>query len=221
MAFSDIATLQFQAHHIPTGQAYRNTFHFRRNPTAGSVDATWLQAWLADANTTLLVNSYKAILTANDRLDGVLGRATQDPTDSDADRDEGFRVEGVAGTRSAGGIQAPIEACILMKLSGDLAGRSYRGRVFLPPGQDRGSLDGENWDSVSAYVGTCSNFRLELLKTTYTSGAGHYGGAWNDVDMVVFSRTRRIAGDTYYARVPAIALPRRVRWLRSRAPEVA
>lgn len=220
MAFDDIATLQFQAT-LASGQAVRNTFHFRRNPSAGDVDATWLTAWLNDANMTTLANAYAAVMRNGDTLTGILGRATADPTDTAADRDEAFRALTTDGGRTATGTRAPDELGVILKLTGDLAGRRYRGRSWLPPAGLQGEIVGENAYTSGQYWAKALLYRTELLKTTYPSGAGHYGGQWNDVDMVVFSRAGRLAGGTYYARVSGIELPGKLHWLRSRNPTQA
>jgi hypothetical protein len=220
VAFTDIATLQFQAH-LATGQAVRNTLHFRRNPTAGSVDATWLAAWLADANTTALINAYKAVLRTTDRLDGVLARATQDPTDADADRDEAYRDVNAAGTRSETGTGSPDELTVILKLSSDLAGRRFRGRIWMPPPGDQEEIYGEDVYTGGDYWSTMTALVAELVKTTYPSGGSHYAGAWNDCDMIVYSRKGRTAGDTYWARVAALGRPAKLHWLRSRNPTQA
>lgn len=220
MAFEDIATLQFQSH-LASGQAIRNSLHFRRNPSAGNVDATWLTAWLADANTTSLINAYKAVLRTVDTLDGVLGRATQDPTDTAADRDEAYRDVGALGTRVETGTGAPDELTVLLRLAGDLAGRRFRGRIWMPPAGDQEEISGENAYTGGDWWSTMGSFVAELIKTTYPSGGAHYGGAWNDVDLVVFSRRGRLAGGTYYARVSGLSRPSKLRWLRSRDPSQA
>jgi hypothetical protein len=184
------------------------------------VDATWLTAWLADSNTTTLITAYEAILTAGDRLEGVLGRATRDPTDPGADRDEAFRATDAPGTRTNPTTAAPDELTTILKLTGDLAGRRYRGRLWLPPSKGQGDIVGE-LVNAGTYRTACTAFMAELVKTTYPSGASHYGGQWNDVDMVVFTRAGRLAGGTYYARVSAIAAPLKLHWLRSRNPTSA
>jgi hypothetical protein len=220
VAFEDIATLQFQAH-LEDGQAVRNTWHFRRNPSAGDVDATWLTAWLADSNTTTLINAYLQVLRTVDTLDGVLGRATVDPTDTSADRDEAFRTSGTGGARTASGTRGPDELGMMLKISGDLAGRRYRGRTFLPPSGLQGDIVGENVYTSSNYYAKVLLFVAELVKTTYPSAGSHYGGQWNDVDMVVFSRAGRLANATYYARVSGIQAPLKMHWLPSRNPTQA
>jgi hypothetical protein len=216
-AFEDIATLQFQSH-LPSGQAVRNSFHFRRNPSAGDVDATWLAAWLADANTTTLITAYRALLKPASRLDGLLGRATQDPLNPGDERDEAYRSIDLAGTGTAPAQYTPDELTVITKLNGDLAGRRFRGRVWLPPVHNQTEVLGENVSQVAAYWTAVVAFMAELTKTTYPSGGSHYGGAWNDCDMVVFSRKGRAVDDTYYARVSGIGTGAKLHWLRSRNP---
>jgi hypothetical protein len=221
VAFNDIATLQFQAR-LSDGQAVRNTLHFRRNPTAGDVDATWLSSWVGDANTTTLLNAYKAILRSTDRLEGILARATRDPSDPTADRDEAYRVVDAAGTRTPPSTAGPDEATTIIEVSGDLAGRRFRGRNWMPPPLDGPAISGGEFIvATSTYWVNVLAFLVELTKTTYPSGAGHYGGAWNDCDLVVFSRRGRLAGSTYYARARAVTGDTKVRWLRSRNPTLA
>jgi hypothetical protein len=216
-AFEDIATLQFQAH-LSSGQAVRNTMHFRRNPSAGDVDATWLASWLAASGTDSLITAYRAMLRTTDRLDGVLARATRDPQFPSDERDEGYRSVDLAGTRTPPSTASPDEETCVLKVNGDLAGRRFRGRMWLPPFKDASGVANEDvvtsiswWTAVLAWI-------VELKKTTYPSGAGHYSGAWNDCDMVVYSRRGRQDDSTYYARVTEITGSTKARWLRSRNP---
>jgi hypothetical protein len=216
-AFQSILTMQFQGVSW-SGQAWRNTYHFRKNPTSGNVDATFLTALAADSNTTSLINKYLACLTVLQRLDGVLVRATRDPLFPGDDRDEAFRQVDAPGTRATPSGIAPEELGAMLKLAGDLAGRRFRGRIWLPPIVDRGVVNGESYDFTSGYATAVANLASDLTKTTYPSGAGHFGGSWNDVDMIVFSRKGRSLDQTYYARVSAIQRPPKVHWLRSRNP---
>jgi hypothetical protein len=215
--FTSIATMQFQGVSW-SGQAWRNTYHFRRNPAAGEVDADWLSSWVGDANTTTLINKYLACMTVLQRLDGVLVRATRDPLFPAADRDEAYRQVDAPGTRATPAGITPEELCAMLKLAGDLAGRRYRGRIWLPPIVDRGIVNGESYDFTSAYATAVASLTTEWAKTLYTSGGGHYAGNWNDCDMIVYSRKGRSLDQTYYARVSAIQRPPKVHWLRSRNP---
>jgi hypothetical protein len=219
-AFKDILTLQLQSH-LEDGQAVRNSLHFRRNPSAGDVDDAFLTALLADANTTTLINAYLQVLRTVDTLDGVLARATHDPLFPDDDRPEAYKNVGTGGARTASGTRGPDELGLLLKLSGNLAGRRFRGRSWIPPSGLQGDVNGENVYTPSNYYLKAVLYMAELVKTTYPSGASHYGGGWNDVDMVVFSRKGRLEDETYYSRVSGIQLPLKLHWLRSRNPTQA
>lgn len=216
-AFEDIALLQFQAR-LASGVEIRNTLHFRRNPSAGDVDATWLTAWVNDSNTTTLLNKWAAMVPTTGVVTGLLARAEHDPLNPSADRDEAFRDAFIAGGHGQAGTAAPAELCPLLKLSGDLAGRRYRGRIWLPPMTQTSTVSGENLLGGTTYETVKNAFATDLAKTMYTSGAGHYGGQWNDCDLIVFSRRGRSLDETYYARCTSIAGPARLHWLRSRAP---
>lgn len=216
MAFSDIFDLQFQAR-LASGQAVRNTLHFRRNPSAGEVDAAFLSALAGDASTTTIKNAYKGILGTTSALEGILLRATADPQDPGADRDEFFRAVDEVGTRALSGSSSPDELTTILKLSGDLAGRRFRGRLWLPPPSQQSFIVGESINT-GAYRTATEAFLTEINKTMYTSAGGHYGGNWNDVDLVVFSKRGRVADETYYARVANGQLPFKLYWLRSRNP---
>ena len=217
-AFEDICTLQFQAVMVDNVEI-RNTLHFRRNPSAGDVDATFLTALVADANTNTLVTKWAGMLPTDGVVTGVLARATQDPLNPSADRDEAFRGYALAGTHGVAGVRAPSELTCLMKLTGDLAGRRFRGKNWLPPPQQQADIVGENINGAGTWVTARGLYLTEINKTLYTSGAGHYGGSWNDFDMVVFSRRGRSLDETYYARVSAVSMPNRLHWLRSRSPQ--
>lgn len=209
--------MQFQSHDVG-GQAFRNTIHVRKNPSSGVVDAGFLTGLGAASGTTSLSTAYRGILTTAQRLDGILLRATRDPSNPDAERDEFFLVVDALGTRSNPGTTTPLELGAILKLSGDLAGRRYRGKIWLPPIMDPGQVTGENRSTGGGYSTAIASFITELTKTTYPSGAGHYGGSWNDSDLCVFSRRARLAGSTYYARVSGLSSPTKLRWLRSRNP---
>lgn len=201
------------------GTAVRNTWHFRRNPSAGSVEGGWLGDLLASSGTTSLKNAYLAALDTGATLDGILARATRDPLNPGDDRDEKFLAVAAPGTRSPGSTRCPQAICALMKVSGDRAGRRYRGRNFMPPAADRGEILNNVFLAANPYLVALNAFKTELAKTTYASGAGHYSGAWNDCDLIVFSRKGRQASGTYYARVPAIDIRPQIHWLRSRMPQ--
>lgn len=217
-AFTDVFSFGFRAD--IGGQLVANTLHVRQNPTAGAVDAAHLTALLADTNTDALVTKYRAIMPTTGTLVSLVARLAPDPQFPDDPRAEAVRAIGLAGTYSGDGA-APLEMCLVLTLGTDVAGRRYRGRMFLPPWRDRAQVSGEVVDVTSTYWSNVGLFATELAKTMYPSGAGHYGGAWNDNDLCVYSLRARAANvGPYYARVTSATRRSRIHWLRSRGPSV-
>ena len=217
-AITDVFTLGFRS--TVRGQLVANTFHVRQNPTAGAVDADHLVALLADSNTDTLVTKYRAILPTEGTLDYLVARLVPDPQFPDDPRAEAARTIGSAGTYASAGA-APTEACLVLSLGTDVAGRRYRGRVFLPPFDDRTIMSGEDVTASGTYWTNLTSFLAELAKTMYPSGAGHYGGAWNDNDLCIYSLKARTEDvGAYMARVTAAVRRPRIHWLRSRGPTV-
>ena len=213
----DVFSLSFRS--TIAGQLVANTFHVRQNPTAGDVDATHLQSLLNDANTTALKNAYKACIPSTGTLDVLVARLVPDPQFPDADRAEAARTIGEAGTFTSDQ-RDPPGLCALLTLGTDLAGRRFRGRVFMPPSLDSTVLNTGIFVASGTYWTNFTAFITELSKTMYPSGAGHYGGAWNDNDLCVYSLTARKESDSarYYARVVAATRRQAPHWLRSRQP---
>lgn len=212
----DVFALQFLS--TIGGQKVANTFHVRQNPTAGAVDAAHLVALLASTGMDSLVTAYRALIpTVSNTLDAVVARLVPDPLNPDEPRAEAVRSVGLAGTFSTA-IDAPLEVCLVVTLGTDLAGRRYRGRFFTPPIASASTISGENI-TAGTYWTNLAAFLTELAKTMYPSGASHYGGAWNDNDLVVYSkRARALDVGPYYARVTAATRRQRLHWLRSRGP---
>jgi hypothetical protein len=207
--------LQFRA--TAGGQAVRNTFHVRQNPTAGHVDAAHLQALLADANTTTLINAYKGILRTSDTLDVVLARGVEDPLDPSFVPVEAALVLNAAGTRAVPAAGGPTGLSMVVGLYTDTSGRRYMGRFWPPPPIDQTAFSGTVISTGHVYYTAVNAFVTQLVKTTYPSGAGHYGGAWNDNDLAVWSRrAASIPADPQYARVTDIQPKLQVHYLRSR-----
>lgn len=219
-AISDIFSLQFRST-IRGGVLVANTFHVRQNPTAGGVDAAHLTALLADANTTTLITKYRDLLTTADTLDAVVARQVPDPLFPADPRAEAARAVGSAGTRSNANYACDQALCAVVTLGTDLAGRRYRGRFFVPPVLEDQLQNGGQFNTAGSYWTGLTGFLTELAKTMYPAGAGHYGGAWNDNDLCVYSMTaRRVDASPYYARVVAATRINKQHWLRSRTPSV-
>lgn len=219
-AINDVFSLSFRS--TVGTQLVANTLHVRQNPTAGNVDAAHLTALLADANTTSLITAYRAMLTTGDTLDVLVARLVHDPLFPDEPRAEAARTVGLAGTRAPGDTREPTGLCGLITLGSDLAGRRYRGRIFLPPVIDSLQIaNGGTIGASSAYRTNINAFITELNKTMYPSGAGHYGGSWNDNDLCIYSlRARTLDVGPFYARVTSAVAKPPLHYLRSREPSV-
>lgn len=215
---TDVFTLGFRS--TVRGQQVANTFHVRQNPTAGPVDVTHLRALLADAFTDTLILRYRGLLPTVGTLDYVIARLVHDPQFPDAPRPEAIRNVAQAGTFASADDDA-LELCAVLTLGTELAGRRYRGRQFAPPPLEKAQHDDESWDPAGGWWANFGTWEGELSKTCTDAGAAHYGGAWNDNDLCVYSlRARQLAVDPYYARVISRTRRGRLRWLRSRGPSV-
>jgi hypothetical protein len=93
--------------------------------------------------------------------------------------------------------------------------------VFLPPPLDIAQLIGSHWSSTGTYATAVHGFEDELFKTMEPSGGSHYDGAWNDVDLVIYSaKARQLDEDQFYAQVQHAETNFKAHWLRSRSPEI-
>lgn len=212
--------LQFQSH-LPDIAVVRNSFHVRRNETAGDVDEAFLVSLLNADGTDNLVDAYRAMLTSNMEFDGVFVRQVQDPLNPSDPKLEHYRPIGLPGLRTPGSPGSPMEACAIASLHSDTASRRFRGHVFLPPAIDSSQLGGSHWTLTGSYSVAIATFLAELFHTMEPSGGAHYDGAWNDVDLVVYSRkARSLDADQFYAQVQSASNNRKVHWLRSRSPEI-
>lgn len=202
------------------GQAVQNTWHFRVNPTAGEPDIARLQALADMTDSAALLTAIKAVIPTDGSLDAITVRQVHDPLAPTDDKLEATHAYNAAGTKTAQANVAPDSACALIKLSGDRAGRNFRGRFFAFPVQARDEISGNFFIAGSSgYTTPLQSLCDQLAKTAYPSGGSHFSGSWNDCDLEVYSRKLRSADeDPFWARVNAIQLTRNVRWLRSRTP---
>jgi hypothetical protein len=210
----NIYAIQFQAHDIASGQAIRNTFHVRQNPTAGAMTTDLLDGKVAAIAASAIKSSYVNMLTVNQVLDAIVGTQVvaanlNDPPDQHS---RSFTSVGPRGTDLA----LPLTMCALMTERSELSGRRYRGRMFLPPASDGAAILTTKWKAAQAYFINCLAFQTELLKLCQTAGAGHLGGALNDNDVVTFSRAAEAAGAQTWSRVQSLPILSKVHWLRSR-----
>ena len=137
----------------------------------------------------------------------------RDPLHPDANR-----TSVTAGTPQAGlrltapsAEVVPIQMCGMATLRTGRIGRSFRGRMFMPPlWSDNSMSDGVlSGAQFTNYQGLVASIPLEPDLVT--------GGGTGTANLCVYSRTRRaLDHDPYAQHVTAITLDNTVRWLRSR-----
>lgn len=137
----------------------------------------------------------------------------RDPLHPDANRTSVTAGTPQAGTRLAppAGEVVPIQMCGMATLRTGRIGRSFRGRMFLPPVWSDNSIDGGVLAGAQFvnYQGLVASIPLQPDLVT-GAGAG-------TANLCVYSRTRRALNhDPYAQHVTAITLDNTVRWLRSR-----
>jgi hypothetical protein len=136
-----------------------------------------------------------------------------DPLHPDANRTSVTSGSPQAGLRLAAPSAeiVPIEMCGMATLHTGRIGRSFRGRIFMPPlwsdnSMSDGVLSGAQFVN---YQGLVASIPLEPDIVT--------GGGTGTANLCVYSRTRRALNhDPYAQHVTSISLANTVRWLRSR-----
>lgn len=175
-------------------------------------DAPSLQN-LADRIRDALVPAWKACIIPSWTVQPVEVIDEKDPLHPDALRSAVASGTAAAGTRLAppSGEVLPIEACGMLTLRTDHIGRSFRGRMFLPPvwsdaSIDNGVLAGSQFTNYGA-VRTAIPLAPDVVTGPSTATA----------HLCIYSRTRRArSASDYAAHVSSITLDNTVRWLRSR-----
>jgi hypothetical protein len=198
-------------------QAWRNTFHLWGHDSNAPVEVADLTALNASAWMDGFVTAYRGVLSAAGVVEGILLRQVQDPLNPGDPKNEAFRVVNLAGTVATPANLGPREVSCMIKLNTDAATRSSHGRVFVPTTMNRDDILAD--DFVAAVVTRTTAIVTELAKLFYTAGAGHAGGAAADWDLAIYSRALRARdADQYGYRVTSAIAPKRIHWLRSRAP---
>jgi hypothetical protein len=191
-----------------------NTLHYD-NDDSSTVFSTSMQE-LADRLRDDLMDGYRFFFPTDWTIEPVVVTQEKDPQDPDAAREQVTAGPGGAGTGTwtATGDQLPIEMCAMGSERTAKIGRSFRGRIFLPPGWVEGQLTTPGvWLDGATYFEHCEDWLgsipLEPDLVTGPSGAR--------CRLCVYSRTRRARDqDPYAEAVTSITLANTVRWLRSR-----
>lgn len=188
-----------------------NTLHYDLQGTLLS-DAPSLQA-LADRFRDDVMTPFKALFDNTWIIDGPLVADEFDPLHPDAARASAISSGGGTGSEVAAQTSGhlPYAMCGVAKLKTAHIGRSFTGRIFLPPIFDRDRITDNLVDTT----------RLTQY-TTYVNAIPKQpdlvSGVSSDVaNWCVYSRTRRAKGlDLYANLVVSVTVPPRIHWLRSR-----
>lgn len=196
-----------------------NTIHFADHASQWTgLTSSPTPAAVADELATHLVAGYRTILLNEwtfDRIDVV---TVPDPLDPNAAATGGSHHVGLAGTRTGTDDELPIAVCGVAKLTTAKLGRSYRGRLFLPPIMDTQALDNGQIKATSAYLSAAQGWCNDILGSM--GGGSAWSTLWIDtwhLVPVVYSRTRAMRGlSPAWESVTSITVPRGVHWLSSR-----
>jgi hypothetical protein len=109
--------------------------------------------------------------------------------------------------------------CGLLSLRTAFAGRSFRGRMFLPPLESATDLTNNLIDVGSTYTTAVNAWKAKLDDSF--GGGGTFSSLWNSTwsaRVVVYSPTRhRANADPISADLTSVRYDRSAHWLRSRA----
>lgn len=183
--------------------------HATPNPTLNDVaDAIMVATGLKD--------KMRSVLTVLDTLDSLLVRELLAPDDT-AVPSEVVRSIAQAGLNSAGDDMLPNAVSGLLHVATNAAVRSGHGRMWLPSPRASAAAAADGTFNMAAGYG--------LGVTALITELGHYnrgGSRWTtfgaDFGAGVYSRTRRLRGETNFAfQATAYSLRPRWHWLRKRA----
>jgi hypothetical protein len=125
---------------------------------------------------------------------------------------------GVAGARPGSNTDLPDPMCGLLSIKTGLAGRSFRGRMFLPPIEVSGEVIGDLLSSAGNYSTAVAAFQTKL--TNSFGGGSTFSTLWQDtwhMRIGIYSPTRHRQGfNPWFSNATSTRYDRSVHWLRSR-----
>lgn len=195
------------------GVTFVNTFHVVGRPTLPADDPS--ADTVRDVLNTALTTKYRAVLSNDTTLQTLTVREELDPSSHDIPRESVLTI-GALGTRAVANTNMPPSMTLLATIRTNAAVRSGHGRLFLPPPIEQGALTANGiWLTTNGYWIASNTFMAELINDHTFTVLGVPAGS---IDPVVYSRTRRLRGDSnYYFDVTAYVLRTIPHWLRSRA----
>jgi hypothetical protein len=161
-----------------------------------------------------VMGPYGACITPDWTIQPVEVIDEKDPLHPNAVRDAAVAGNPTPGTRFAPPANevVPIEMCGMATLRTAHIGRSFRGRLFMPPVWSDASIDN------GVLAGSQLQHYQDLVAAIPLQPDIQLGQNPGGANLVVYSRTRRaLNADPYAEHVTSITLANTVRWLRSRA----
>jgi hypothetical protein len=188
-----------------------NTFHVAARQ--GLISDATEQDYL-DSISAVLLGPYRALIPTSDRFIDFTMVDPEDPANPTALRGQWVKTHNVAGTRMISDGDLPKAVCAVAKLNTDAYGRSFRGRLWLPPAVAKSQVDSQLFTASGEYMTACN-----ALAAKFVTNWGETVGPIRDYDLTpaVYSRVKRAQGaSNYWAEVTDATVGRHVRWLRSR-----
>lgn len=173
---------------------------------------------VADEIYTQLGVLWRACLATTYNFDRVSVSTVVDPNDPEQVPETGEHTVSLAGTRPVADSDLPPTVCGLISLRTGKAGRSFRGRMFMPPIENKSALQNNLINATDAYDDNLEVFRGKLDDAL--GGGSTWSTLWMStwsMKVVVYSPTRHGRALTpFYSDVKATKYDRSVHWLRSR-----
>lgn len=193
------------------GQQVVNTLHYNGDEgTLGASPAASIQA-LADRLRDDLMVKYRAMFPSYWTINPIVCTEERDPQNPSDPREQRSAGPGGAGSITYSGDLVPMAICAVAQARTHSVGRSFRGRLFLPP------IWAEQYMSGDETTGAWNSIATNFLNAIPLAPDIVFGPSTVSVKNVVYSRTRRGRDENPYATdVTSYVLSGRLHWLRSR-----
>lgn len=173
---------------------------------------------LATELNTRYTTKFRAMLTNSATLHDLTVQDELDPLNPSEAREGFVKSIELAGTRVESNRDQPNMLCAVATLQTGKIGRSFRGRMFLPPVVSESAVSTGTFTTAGDYWLACIAFLKEIAPTF--GGGSAFSSLWLDTwhaKHVVYSRTRRAHGDDEWANdIVSYRLNKTPHWLRSR-----
>lgn len=195
-----------------------NTLHVLTGSTLAPQSGDYLPTELADDLYTALGTAYRAHLPDGYTWEKISVTTITDPNEPAQVPTVGEHQVGLLGNRALADTDLPPTLCGHVTWLTGLAGRSFRGRMFMPPIETKGAISADLIGDLVPYSTTLRTFAA-LVQTGNDAPGGAYPARWagQDSEFVVYSPTRhKQAADPAAAPIIAWRYTREISSLRSR-----